>query len=100
MTSGPSERAKGGETEARLVDQLSGILRSGVTRTALRTPSAMTIDDVVENLHLFERLYIAAMLVKQRQGYEMAAGWLADGFSVAELEAGLRAARRRRAPAR
>jgi len=69
MAASPSDRRKADESGARLADQISGILRCGVTRTALRTPRDMTLDDVVENLHLFERLYIAAMLVKQRRDY-------------------------------
>lgn len=77
------------ELQARLVDCLQGVLGSGVTRRALRDPKNMEPQDIVLNLHLFERLFIAASIVKRLRGYAVPAAWLADSFTAEELRAGL-----------
>jgi len=82
--------------DARLLQQIQGILGSGVTTAALANPGAMHSGDIIINLHLFERMFIAAMLVKQRNEYTVSPEWLADGFTVEELEQGLVEAKRRR----
>ena len=44
------------QLEKILLDNMRAILGSGVTSQALRRPSVMTIDDIVLDLHLCERL--------------------------------------------
>lgn len=58
------------EVEAVLVKNLSKILGSGVTPRALKSPGAMTIEDVHPNLHLYERLQVAAAALGALRGYD------------------------------
>ena len=46
-----------------LVEDLQGILGSGVTRAALRDPSTLAYEDIVLNEHLFDRLLSATVRV-------------------------------------
>lgn len=62
------------QTEAELKEVLretmQKILGSGVTSRALRNVSGMTYDDVVANLHLYERLQVAAAALGALRGYD------------------------------
>jgi hypothetical protein len=77
------------DEKARLVEQFRGILGSGVTRAALQSPSTMALDDIVINLHLYNRLFIALGLVTKMKGYSHDPAWLADLCTREELEAAL-----------
>jgi len=52
-----------------LVNAMKGILGSGVTRKALRDPSHLTYEEIIVNLHLYERLGTAFVAVGALNGY-------------------------------
>ena len=49
----------------------------------------MTFDDVVVNLHLYNRLFVALGMVTKFMGYDHSPEWLADLCTVDELRAAL-----------
>lgn len=53
-----------------LTDELSKILGNNVTTDALRKPREMTWNDVIANVHLFERLGTAYEAIKTLKGYK------------------------------
>lgn len=57
------------EVQKALADAMRGILGSGVARTALQNPSAMTYNDIVRDRHLYERLGIAFAALGALRGY-------------------------------
>lgn len=71
-------------TRDRLQYELTSLMRkilsSCVTRAALDHPSSMTFDDIILNLHLFERLGAAHEAVKTLRGYS----GVARGFELIE----------------
>ena len=81
------------DERVRLVGQFRGLLGSGVTRTALQNPSTMAFENIVINLHLYHRLFIALGLVTKMKGYSHDPAWLADLCTKDELEAALRLGR-------
>lgn len=57
------------EIEEALVRVMREILGSCVTNKALRYPSELTIDDLLVNIHLYERLGEAFVAVRALNGY-------------------------------
>lgn len=57
------------EIEEALVQVMRKILGSCVTNKALRYPSELTIDDLLVNIHLYERLGEAFVAVRALKGY-------------------------------
>jgi hypothetical protein len=55
--------------EGELLHAMKGILGSCVTRRALNSPNDMTVDDILINLHLYERLGTVYEAIKALKGY-------------------------------
>lgn len=65
----PVEKTKK-ELQEILTEELRKILGSNVTRKALSSPKDMTFEDVLDNLHLYERLGIAFVAIGALNGYD------------------------------
>lgn len=66
------------DLEAELLAQMKLILSSNVTTKALQDPDSMTVQDVLANLHLYDRLWRALGSLSQLRGYEHSPRWVAD----------------------
>ena len=83
------------EEKDRLVWQFKGLLGSGVWSSALRDPDSLTFEQLVINLHMYDRLFIAWALVAKMRGYSHSPDWLADSCTEEELERALEVKRER-----
>lgn len=71
-----------------LLDNMRKILGCGVTIKALNKPSEMTFDDILCNLHLYERLGIAFVALGALNGYKgVPRGYIVREQEVAESPA-------------
>lgn len=58
------------QVEKALVQAMRGILGSGVTVKALKSPSEMDFKDIIINPHLYERLGVAFVAIAALKGYK------------------------------
>lgn len=56
--------------EKDLIRAMRGILGSGVTVEALTNPSALTLDEIIPDLNLYERLGVAFVAIGALYGYK------------------------------
>jgi len=81
--------------EERLVHAFRGLLCSNIASKGMRDPDKLTIDDLLINLHMFDRLFIAMGTVKDFREYRADPSWMADAFTLSELQGALAEAQRR-----
>lgn len=64
----PIQKTKA-ELEQIVLEEIQSILRNNVTVFALKSPAGMRADDVLMNLHLWERLGVAFAALGALRGY-------------------------------